>query len=80
MAVLGVSAFLVAIGGIFFWERAGEIASDPLLEDLSAAQGVGGGILTALVLVLVLFGFRMMYRGVKRMEISRQEASEAASN
>ncbi|HEY7671831.1 MAG TPA: hypothetical protein VIC71_06420 [Gammaproteobacteria bacterium] len=45
MAFVALNAFIVAIGGIFFWEYAE-------IPDLTAPQAAGGGILTAVLLAL----------------------------
>jgi hypothetical protein len=66
MAFVALNAFIVAIGGIFFWEYAE-------IPDLTAPQAAGGGILTAGVLALFFLGLRFVYRTVKRTSI--QQAS-----
>ncbi|HEY7673052.1 MAG TPA: helix-turn-helix domain-containing protein [Gammaproteobacteria bacterium] len=71
MGVLGLMAFIVAIGGIFFWEYAE-------VPDLTAPQAAGGGILTAGVLILVVLGLRVACRSITRTEIVRRETSEPA--
>jgi transcriptional regulator with XRE-family HTH domain len=70
MAFLALNAFIVAIGGVFFWEYAE-------IPDLTAPQAAGGGILTAAVLTLVFLGLRLMYRRVKGARISRAPAAAA---
>jgi transcriptional regulator with XRE-family HTH domain len=69
MAFVAVNAFIVLVGGIFFWEHAE-------IPDLTAPQAAGGGILTAAVLALFFVGLRVVYRMVKRTRIRR--APEAA--
>jgi transcriptional regulator with XRE-family HTH domain len=69
MGVLGLMAFIMAIGGVFFWEYAE-------VPDLTAPQAAGGGILTAGVLILVVLGLLKAYRSIKRMEFARREVSE----
>jgi hypothetical protein len=69
MAFVAVNAFIVAVGGIFFWEYAE-------VPDLTAPQAAGGGILTAGVLILVVLGLLKAYRSIKRMEFARREVSE----
>jgi hypothetical protein len=64
MAFVALNAFIVLIGGIFFWEHAE-------IPDLTAPQAVGGGILTAAVLALFFVGLRVVYRMVKRTRIQR---------
>jgi transcriptional regulator with XRE-family HTH domain len=71
MGVLGLTAFIVAIGGIFYWEHAE-------VPDLTAPQAAGGGILTAAVLILIVLGLRKACRWIARMEIVRRETSEPA--
>jgi transcriptional regulator with XRE-family HTH domain len=71
MGVLGITAFIMLIGGLFFWEYAE-------VPDLTAPQAAGGGILTAGVLILVVLGLRKAYRSIKRMELVRREISEPA--
>jgi transcriptional regulator with XRE-family HTH domain len=69
MALMGVSAFVVAFGGVFFWES----------TSLSASQSAGGGVVSALLLVGVLLLVRWPYKVLRRVQIVRQEAFEAAS-
>jgi transcriptional regulator with XRE-family HTH domain len=71
MVLFGLTAFIVAIGGIFFWEYAE-------VPDLNAPQAAGGGILSAGLLVLVVLGLRAAYRYIKRMEIVRRETADPA--
>jgi transcriptional regulator with XRE-family HTH domain len=71
MAFVALNAFVVLIGGIFFWEYAE-------VPDLTAPQAAGGGILTAAVLTLFFMGLRWMYRTVKRTRILRVGAPEVA--
>src|SRR5262245_5578751 len=71
MAFVALNAFIVLIGGIFFWEYAN-------VPDLTAPQAAGGGILTAVVLALFFLGLRWMYRTVKGTRILRVGAAEAA--
>ena len=71
MAFVALNAFIVLIGGLFFWEYAE-------VPDLTAPQAAGGGILTAAVLALFFMGLRWMYRTVKRTRILRAEAPEVA--
>jgi transcriptional regulator with XRE-family HTH domain len=62
MAFVALNAFIVAIGGIFFWEYAE-------IPDLTAPQAAGGGILTAFLLALLFLGLRFVYRTVRRTRI-----------
>jgi transcriptional regulator with XRE-family HTH domain len=71
MAFVALNAFVVLIGGIFFWEYAE-------VPDLTAPQAAGGGILTAAVLALFFMGLRWMYRTVKRTRILRVGVPEVA--
>ena len=71
MAFVALNAFIVLIGGIFFWEYAE-------IPDLTAPQAAGGGILTAGVLALFFFGLRWMYRTLKRTKIVRADAGGLA--
>jgi transcriptional regulator with XRE-family HTH domain len=71
MAFVALNAFVVLIGGLFFWEYAE-------IPDLTALQAAGGGILTAGVLALFFLGLRWMYRTVKRTKILRVGAPEVA--
>jgi len=71
MAFVALNAFIVLIGGIFFWEYAE-------IPDLTAPQAAGGGILTAAVLALFFVGLRWIYRTVKRTRILRVGAPEVA--
>ena len=71
MAFVALNAFVVLIGGIFFWEYAD-------VPDLTAPQAAGGGILTAAVLALFFMGLRWIYRTVKRTRILRVGAPEVA--
>jgi transcriptional regulator with XRE-family HTH domain len=71
MAFVALNAFIVAIGGIFFWEYAE-------IPDLTAPQAAGGGILTAAVLALVFLGLRYVYRTVKGAKPQRVGAPEVA--
>ena len=71
MAFVALNAFIVLIGGIFFWEYAE-------IPDLTAPQAAGGGILTAAVLALFFLGLRWVYRAVKRTKIVRVGAGELA--
>lgn len=71
MAFVALNAFIVAIGGIFFWEYAD-------VPDLTAPQAAGGGILTAVVLALSFLGLRFVYRTVKKTRILRDAAPEVA--
>jgi transcriptional regulator with XRE-family HTH domain len=64
MTFVALNAFIVLIGGIFFWEYAE-------IPDLTAPQAAGGGILTAALLALFFVGLRFVYRAVKRMRIQR---------
>jgi transcriptional regulator with XRE-family HTH domain len=64
MAFVALNAFIVAIGGIFFWEYAE-------VPDLTAPHAAGGGILTAILLALFFAGLRYVYRIVKRTRILR---------
>jgi hypothetical protein len=72
MAFVALNAFVVLIGGIFFWEYAD-------MPDLTAPQAAGGGILTAAVLVLVFLGLRRLYRMAKGTRILRGGAAEMAA-
>jgi transcriptional regulator with XRE-family HTH domain len=71
MAFVALNAFVVLIGGIFFWEYAD-------VPDLTAPQAAGGGILTAALLVLFFLGLRRVYRMVKGTRILRGGAAEIA--
>jgi transcriptional regulator with XRE-family HTH domain len=71
MAFVALNAFIVLIGGLFFWEYAE-------VPDLTAPQAAGGGILTAAVLALFFLGLRSVYRTVKRTKILRLPAQEVA--
>lgn len=71
MAFVALNAFIVLIGGIFFWEYAE-------VPDLTAPQAAGGGILTAAVLVVFFLGLRWVYRAVKGTRILRVGAPEVA--
>ena len=71
MAFVALNAFVVLIGGIFFWEYAN-------VPDLTAPQAAGGGILSAVVLALFFLGLRWMYRTVKGTKILRVGAPEVA--
>jgi hypothetical protein len=71
MAFVAVNAFIVAVGGIFFWEYAE-------VPDLTAPQAAGGGILTAVLLALLFAGLRVLYRTVKRTRIERGGAPAVA--
>ena len=71
MAFVALNAFIVLIGGIFFWEYAD-------VPDLTAPQAAGGGILTAGVLALFFVGLRWVYRTVKAPRIRRVGAPEVA--
>ena len=71
MALVALNAFIVLIGGIFFWEYAN-------VPDLTAPQAAGGGILSAAVLALFFLGLRWVYRAVKRTKIVRVGAGELA--
>jgi transcriptional regulator with XRE-family HTH domain len=71
MAFVALNAFIVAIGGIFFWEYAE-------IPDLTAPQAAGGGILTAVLLALFFLGLRFVYRTVKRTRILRGGPPEVA--
>ena len=71
MAFVALNAFIVLIGGIFFWEYAN-------VPDLTAPQAAGGGILSAAVLALFFLGLRWVYRAVKRTKIARVDAGELA--
>jgi transcriptional regulator with XRE-family HTH domain len=64
MAFVALNAFVVLIGGVFFWEYAD-------VPDLTAPQAAGGGILTAAVLALFFVGLRTVYRAIKRTKILR---------
>jgi transcriptional regulator with XRE-family HTH domain len=64
MAFVALNAFIVLIGGIFFWEHAE-------IPDLTAPQAAGGGMLTAALLALFFVGLRVVYRMVKRTRIER---------
>jgi transcriptional regulator with XRE-family HTH domain len=72
MAFVAVNAFIVLIGGIFFWEYAE-------VPDLTAPQAAGGGILTAALLAVVFVGLRWVYRAVKRMKIVKVDAPEGVA-
>ena len=69
MALIGVGAFVAVFGGVFFWEN----------TDLSASQSAGAGILSALLLVGVWLLVRWPYKALRRLQIVRREAVEAAS-
>ena len=71
MAFVALNAFVVLIGGIFFWEYAD-------VPDLTAPQAAGGGVLTAAVLALFFLGLRFVYRTIKRTRILRGEAPQGA--
>jgi hypothetical protein len=71
MAFVALNAFIVLIGGIFFWEYAD-------VPDLTAPQAAGGGVLTAALLALFFLGLRLVYRTVKRTRILRGGAPEVA--
>ena len=71
MAFVALNAFVVLIGGIFFWEYAE-------VPDLTAPQAAGGGILAAAVLALFFLGLRWAYRAVKRTKVVRVGAGELA--
>ena len=71
MAFVALNAFIVLIGGIFFWEYAE-------VPDLTAPQAAGGGILTAALLALFFFGLRWVYRTVKHTKIARVGAGDLA--
>jgi transcriptional regulator with XRE-family HTH domain len=71
MAFVALNAFIVLIGGLFFWEHAE-------VPDLTAPQAAGGGILTAAVLALLFVGLRWVYRTVKGTRILRVRAPELA--
>jgi transcriptional regulator with XRE-family HTH domain len=71
MAFVALNAFIVLIGGIFFWEYAE-------VPDLTAPQAAGGGILTAALLALFFLGLRGVYRTLKRTRILRARAPELA--
>src|SRR5262245_48359356 len=71
MAFVALNAFIVLIGGIFFWEYAD-------VPGLTAPQAAGGGILTAAVLALLFLGLRRLYRMVKGTTILRGGAAEIA--
>jgi transcriptional regulator with XRE-family HTH domain len=71
MAFVALNAFIVLIGGIFFWEYAE-------VPDLTAPQAAGGGILTAAVLALFFLGLRRVYRAVKGTRVLRVGAPELA--
>jgi transcriptional regulator with XRE-family HTH domain len=71
MAFVALNAFVVLIGGIFFWEYAE-------VPDLTAPQAAGGGILTAAVLALLFMCLRWVYRTVKGTRILRVGELEVA--
>src|SRR5262245_20248928 len=71
MAFVALNAFVVLIGGIFFWEYAN-------VPDLTAPQAAGGGILTAVLLALLFLGLRWAYRTVKGTRILRVGAGATA--
>ena len=71
MAFVALNAFIVLIGGIFFWEYAE-------VPDLTAPQAAGGGILTAALLALFFFGLRWVYRTVKQTKIAKVGAGDLA--
>jgi transcriptional regulator with XRE-family HTH domain len=71
MAFVALNAFVVLIGGVFFWEYAE-------VPDLTAPRAAGGGILTAAVLALFFVGLRWAYRLVKGTRILRVGAPEVA--
>jgi transcriptional regulator with XRE-family HTH domain len=71
MAFVALNAFIVLIGGIFFWEYAE-------VPDLTAPQAAGGGILTAALLALFFLGLRFVYRTIKRTRILRGGAPQVA--
>ncbi|HEY3518441.1 MAG TPA: helix-turn-helix transcriptional regulator [Gammaproteobacteria bacterium] len=71
MAFVALNAFIVLIGGIFFWEYAE-------VPDLTAPQAAGGGTLTAAVLALFYLGLRWVYRTVRETKISRVGSPEIA--
>jgi transcriptional regulator with XRE-family HTH domain len=64
MALVALNAFIVAFGGIFFWQYAE-------VPDLTAPQAAGGGILTAILLALFFLGLRRVYRIAKGTRILR---------
>ena len=71
MAFVALNAFIVLIGGIFFWEYAD-------VPDLTAPQAAGGGILTAALLAALFLGLRFVYRRVKGTRILRVGAPDVA--
>jgi transcriptional regulator with XRE-family HTH domain len=71
MAFIALNAFVVLVGGIFFWEYAE-------VPDLTAPQAAGGGILTAAVLAVFFLSLRWVYRTVKGTRILRVGAPAAA--
>jgi transcriptional regulator with XRE-family HTH domain len=71
MAFVALNAFIVLIGGIFYWEYAE-------VPDLTAPQAAGGGILTAALLTLFFLGLRSVYRAVKGTRILRVGSPEVA--
>jgi hypothetical protein len=72
MAFVALNAFIVLIGGIFFWEYAE-------VPDMTAPQAAGGGILTAALLALFFLGLRWVYRAVKGTRILRVGVPELAA-
>jgi hypothetical protein len=70
MAVLLASGFIMAFGGVFFWE----------LTDMSRSQSAGIGILNGLLMLLLFFAVRKLYHGIKGIKISNRELGAAVSD